>query len=133
MTAPVPEPRVLVVDDSALVRQILHMTVRQIPATLYAQIDQADNGQAALDLIRVNRYDLVMADIRMPLLDGLELVRLVRQELKDSKTPIVLISTLGTEADVRRGIEAGATAYLVKPLSPYRIKKMIERIFRDRL
>ncbi len=133
MTEPRPtEPRVLVIDDSQVARQVLAMTCRQIPALLYAKIDQAPDGSIALEKMRAGRYDLVLADVRMPNVDGLEFVRRVRQELEDRVTPILLVSTLATDEDVKRGLEAGATAYIAKPLSPYRIKVMIERLLSGR-
>jgi CheY-like chemotaxis protein len=127
-------PRVLVVDDSIIVRQVLSMTLRQLPEFLYATIEEAGNGALALRKLETARYDLILSDIRMPLLDGLELVRRVRQDMHDTETPIVLISTLGTDEDIRRGMEAGATAYIRKPLSPHHIKVALqELIARQRL
>lgn len=120
------EPRVLVVDDSIVVRRILCLTLRQIPEYVRAQIDEAGNGAIALARLREHRYDLVLSDVRMPYIDGVELVRRVRGELRDAKTPIFLISTLGSEEDVQRGLDAGATAYILKPLSPHVIMKAIE-------
>jgi PleD family two-component response regulator len=64
----------------------------------------------------------------MPLMDGLELVRRVRRDLRDVVTPIVLISTLGTPEDVQRGKEAGATDYILKPLSPHHIKAALRKL-----
>jgi CheY-like chemotaxis protein len=132
VTSSTSEPRILVVDDSVVVRRIVEMTVRQIPALLRASVDEASNGDAALERLRERRYDLVLADIRMPGLDGLELVRRVRGELGDDRTPIVLVSTLGSDDDVRRGLEAGATAYVPKPLSPHRIRAVIGKVLRVR-
>jgi CheY-like chemotaxis protein len=122
------EPRVLVIDDSQVARQVIAMTCRQIPALLYAKIDQAADGLIALEKMRAGHYDLVLADVRMPNVDGLQFVRRVREELEDRTTPILLVSTLATDEDVKRGLDAGATAYIAKPLSPYRIKVMIERL-----
>ena len=121
------QPRVLVVDDSTVVRRILVLTLLQMPAYCRAQIDEAGNGAIALARLAANRYDLVLSDVRMPYVDGLELVRRVRTELGDTRTPIFLISTLGSEEDVRRGLAAGATAYIAKPLSPHHIQQAIER------
>jgi CheY-like chemotaxis protein len=126
------EPRVLITDDSVVARQVIAMTCRQIPDLLYAQIDQAADGAAALELLRERHYDLILADVRMPRMDGIELVSRIRQELGDMSVPVILISTLGSDQDVRRGLEAGATAYLVKPLSPYRIKRLIEQLLAAR-
>jgi CheY-like chemotaxis protein len=129
MPAPLqPDTRVLVIDDSQVARQVIAMTCRQVPALLYARIDQAPDGAVALEKMRTERYNVVLADVRMPNIDGLEFVRRVRQELGDKKTPIILVSTLATDEDVKRGLDAGATAYLAKPLSPYRIKLMLERL-----
>ena len=123
------ERRVLVVDDSIVVRHVLILTLRQIPGFYRAEIDEAGDGDAALARLAENRYDLVLSDVRMPFVDGLELVRRVRKEMRDTRTPIFLVSTLGSKEDVRRGLAAGATAYIVKPLSPHIIMKTIEEYF----
>lgn len=120
------EPQVLVVDDSIVVRHILVLTLRQMPEYMLATIDQAGNGAIALARLRKHRYDLVLSDVRMPYMDGLELVRQVRGQLRDVTTPIFLISTLGSAEDVQRGLDAGATAYILKPLSPHVIMKALE-------
>jgi CheY-like chemotaxis protein len=120
--------RVLVVDDSIVVRQILVLTLRQMSVFAPAEIDEAGNGAVALRKLEERRYDLVLCDIRMPLVDGLELVRRVRETPRDRDTPVVLVSTLGTEDDVRRGMEAGATAYILKPLSPHHIKTALRQL-----
>ena len=96
-------------------------------------IEEASNGAIALRKMTAGRYDLVLSDIRMPLMDGLEFVRRVRQDLADRRTPIVLISTLGTDEDVKRGLEAGATAYILKPLSPHIIKGWLRKFVDDLL
>lgn len=114
-------PRLLVVDDSIVVRRVLALTVMQVPELAGATIDEAGNGAIALKKLAQGPYDLVLSDIRMPYVDGFELLRVARREM-GLTIPIVLISTLGREEDVRRGMEAGATAYILKPLSPHHIK-----------
>jgi CheY-like chemotaxis protein len=121
-------PTVLVVDDSIVVRKILAMTVHQVPELQNAVVDEAGNGAIALKLLGAKKYDLVLSDIRMPYVDGLELVRRVREELQDRVTPIVLISTLGTENDIKNGLAVGATAYVIKPLSPHEIKQALRKL-----
>ena len=127
VTLPSRPPRVLVVDDSIVVRQVLCFTLRLLPEFFDAAIDEAGNGAIALKKLADEKYDLVLSDIRMPYVDGLELVRRARQELTLA-IPIVLISTLGTEQDVQRGLAAGATAYLVKPISPHYIKQSLREL-----
>jgi two-component system, chemotaxis family, chemotaxis protein CheY len=125
------QPAVLVVDDSVVVRKILVMTIHQLPEFLSATVDEAGNGAIALKMMGTKRYDLVISDIRMPFIDGLELVRRVRDDLQDRVTPIVLVSTLGTEADIKNGLAVGATAYVIKPLSPHHIKLALRKIMEN--
>jgi two-component system chemotaxis response regulator CheY len=127
MPLPSRPPNVLVVDDSIVVRQVLSFTLRLLPEFFDAAIDEAGNGAIALKKLSEAKYDLVLSDIRMPYVDGLELVRRARGELR-LLVPIVLISTLGTEQDVQRGLAAGATAYLVKPISPHYIKQSLREL-----
>lgn len=123
------QPRILVVDDSTVVREVLTFILRQLPEFARAVIDQAGNGAVALNKLRAARYDLVLSDIRMPYLDGLGLVRAIRNDLGDRTTPVILISTLGSGEDVRRGLEAGASAYLLKPLTPHDIVAALREFF----
>jgi CheY-like chemotaxis protein len=121
-------PRILVVDDSVVVRKVLSVTLRQLPEFLRAEIDEAGNGALALKKLRESRYDLVLSDVRMPLVDGLELVQKLRTELLDTTTPLVLISTLGTDEDLARGRAAGATGYIRKPVTPHNIMVELQQI-----
>jgi len=129
MTSPIPAaPRVLVVDDSIVVRHVLTFTVRQLPGFSEAIIEEASDGMTAFRKIQAEKYRFILADVRMPQMDGLELVRRIRQELHDAQTPVVLITTLGTQEDIDRGLEAGATAYVIKPLSPHHIRTALIEI-----
>jgi two-component system chemotaxis response regulator CheY len=127
-----PEPRVLVVDDSVVARHVLVLTLRQLPEFAYATIDQAGNGAIALKKLAAERYDLVLSDVRMPLMDGLDMVSKLRNEMGDRTTPVLLISTLGTEEDVQRGLAAGADAYVLKPLLPHSIQTAIREFLDSR-
>jgi len=120
-------PRLLVVDDSIVVRRILALTISQVPELAYAEIDEAGNGAVALKKLAHAPYDLVLSDVRMPYVDGLEMLRIARGEM-GLKIPIVLISTLGRDEDVQRGLDAGATAYILKPLSPHHIKMALREL-----
>lgn len=121
-------PRVLVVDDSIVVRHVLTFTVRQLPGFSEAVIDEAADGLTAFRKVQAETYRFILADVRMPQMDGLELVRRIRQDLHDTGTPVVLITTLGSQEDVDRGLAAGATAYVIKPLSPHHIRTALIEI-----
>jgi CheY-like chemotaxis protein len=125
-------PRVLVVDDSVVVRRVLSMTLRQIAEFVFAEIDEAPSGEHALIKLREGRYDLVLSDVRMPGMDGLTLVRRIREELNDRTTPVIMISTLGTDEDIQRGLECGATAYITKPIAPHNIITSLQDILKLR-
>jgi CheY-like chemotaxis protein len=121
------QPRVLIVDDSIVVRRILALSVSQMPELSRATVEQAADGAEALERLRRTPFDLVLCDIRMPLVDGYELLRVARTEL-GLTMPIVIISTMGREQDVQRGMDAGATAYVLKPLSPHDIKRALRQV-----
>jgi len=125
-----PPSRVLIVDDSVVVRHVLTFTVRQLPGFADAIIEEAADGLTAFRKLQGEKYRFVLADVRMPLMDGIELVRRIRQDLHDGETPVVLITTLGTQEDIERGMAAGATAYVVKPLSPHHIRTALIEILR---
>jgi two-component system sensor histidine kinase and response regulator WspE len=105
-----PRKRVLVVDDSITVREV----ERQLLANRGYDVDVAVDGMDGLNSIRSQRYDLVVTDIDMPRLNGLELVRAIKQDPKQSATPVIIVSYKDREADRMRGLDAGANYYLTK-------------------
>ena len=111
--------RVALADDQALVRAGLRALLK---AQQVEVVFEADDGADLLAKLETQPVDVVLSDIRMPAMDGLEMVRRVRTELHDATTPIILISTLGRPEDIRRGLEAGATAYICKPIVPTEIR-----------
>ncbi|MFV8754018.1 hybrid sensor histidine kinase/response regulator [Nannocystaceae bacterium ST9] len=101
-------PRVLVVDDSAIVRELL---VELLVAGGLA-VEQAEDGQAALDRLAHERFDLVVSDVEMPRVDGFELLAAIRERL--GHLPVIMASTRASVADRQRAVELGADAYIVK-------------------
>ncbi len=115
----------LVVDDSATMRQLLCMTLTRVDGITQSNITEASDGREALDKVRAGSFDLVLTDIRMPRMDGLEFIRSVRSELNDQTLPIIIISTKGADEDVQLGMNLGASGYLSKPVSMSRLKEMV--------
>ena len=115
----------LVVDDSATMRQLLCMTLTRVDGITQANITEASDGMEALDKLKSGRFDLVLTDIRMPRMDGLEFIRSVRSDLNDQALPIIIISTKGAEEDVQRGMTLGASGYLSKPVSMTQLREMV--------
>ncbi|MFN0124245.1 MAG: response regulator [Blastocatellia bacterium] len=115
----------LVVDDSATFRRLLCLSLTRIEGISEQNITQADNGAEALSKLRAGSFDLVLTDINMPEMSGLELVQAVRQDLDNKQLPIVIISTRGSEVEVEKGIELGASGYLSKPISMSQLRDVV--------
>ena len=118
------QPRkVLVVDDSKLMHKMYEVMLRQ-----YALV-YASDGRQALDRLRDHGdIDLVLLDINMPNMNGLEFLAELRADGSRALLPVVIISTEGRDEDTARGMEAGATAYIKKPFHSEEILDVIARL-----
>jgi two-component system chemotaxis response regulator CheY len=101
------------------------MTLTKVEGITQTNITEAADGEEALEKVRNGSFDLVLTDIRMPKMDGLEFIRKVRSELNDLALPIIIISTKGADEDVRLGMNLGASGYLSKPISMARLKELV--------
>jgi two-component system chemotaxis response regulator CheY len=115
----------LVVDDSATFRQLLCMSLTRLDGIAESDITEAIDGLDALNKVMERSFDLVLTDIRMPNMDGLEFVRRVRTEPGFKDLPIIIISTKGAEEDISLGLRAGANGYLSKPISMVRLRELV--------
>ncbi len=118
------QPRkVLVVDDSKLMHKMYEVMLRQ-----YALV-YASDGRQALERLRDHEdIDLVLLDVNMPNMNGLEFLAQLRADVTRSMLPVIIISTEGREEDTARGLEAGATAYIKKPFHSEEILDVIARL-----
>ena len=118
------QPRkVLVVDDSKLMHMMYEVMLRQYPL-VYAL-----DGREALDRLREHGdVELVLLDINMPNMNGLEFLAEMKSDAQIAGTPVIIISTEGKEEDTSRGIEAGALAYIKKPFAREEILDVISRL-----
>ena len=117
--------KVLVVDDSPTMRQFIMFALQRLPGL---QIHEAGNGVNALKLLSSEKIDLLMTDINMPMMDGLKLVGLVRNDEHYKKLPIVMITTEGSEVTRERALAAGADEYITKPLQTTRLIEVVRRL-----
>ena len=118
----------LVVDDSTTFRQLLCMSLTRLDGIKESDITEATDGMDALEKVKCGEYDLVLTDIRMPRMDGLEFVRRVRRELNRNDIPIIIISTKGAEEDIETGMSMGANGYLSKPISMLRLRELVNSL-----
>jgi two-component system chemotaxis response regulator CheY len=105
--------RALVVDDSQAMRRSIMYALQRIPGIVCTE---AQDGADGLKKLAQGRFDLVLTDINMPLMDGLKLISHIRQATDHRHVPIVVITTEGAAADRERALALGASAYLVKPV-----------------
>jgi two-component system chemotaxis response regulator CheY len=110
--------RVLVVDDSRAMRAYIRGALLE---SLDCDVVEAASGFEALRLLPRDSYDVVITDINMPDINGLELIRFVRKSERHRRVPIVIISTQSAERDQQRALELGADQYLAKPFRPEEI------------
>jgi two-component system chemotaxis response regulator CheY len=108
-------PRILVVEDSASTRAFVRTTLESEAGVAGVEVSEATSGFDALRLLPRGPYDLVITDINMPDINGLELVQFMRKSEQHKHTPILLISTQSSERDRQRGLKLGANGYLAKP------------------
>lgn len=105
--------RALVVDDSQAMRRSIMYALQRITGMVCTE---AQDGAEGLKKLTQGRFDLVLTDINMPLMDGLKLIHHIRQATDHRGVPIVVITTEGAAADRERALALGASAYLVKPV-----------------
>jgi len=118
--------KVLVVDDSSLIHQMYRLVLNRYNCT----IADAMNGQEALELLAVqNDIELILLDINMPVMNGLQFLEKASPLGIVSRIPVIIISTEGKEEDTIRGLKLGARGYLKKPFHPASLHEMIEKIF----
>ena len=114
----------LVVEDSPMMRQLLVFALARIKAL---KVIEADDGVDALRKLTTAKFDLVITDINMPVLDGLKLVKKIRSDEVHKDVPIMIVTTEGSAEDRQRALQLGANAYITKPIqAPQVIAKVKE-------
>lgn len=116
--------RILTVDDSPTMRRMIEMTVK----TGGYDVVEAADGQAALELLKGCSVDLVISDINMPNLNGIELTRALRANPKFAKTPIILLTTESDPEKKAEGKSAGATGWIVKPFKQDQLLAVLAKV-----
>jgi two-component system chemotaxis response regulator CheY len=118
----------LVVEDSPTMRQLLVFALRRVKGI---EITEADDGVDALKkLAGGTQFDIVLTDINMPIMDGLKLVKKLRDDPRYKDTPIVIITTEGGAEDRRRALELGASAYITKPIQAAVVVQAVKELLK---
>lgn len=118
------EVTALIVDDSAVMRKIVERALRQ--AGLEALIvREAGNGHEGLEILNAQPVDLILSDINMPSMDGLEFLRQIIARRLAPGVPVVMITTESSEEHVKEAIQAGARGYIRKPFTSEQVKQRV--------
>jgi two-component system chemotaxis response regulator CheY len=118
------EIRTLIVDDSTVMRKIVERSLRQAgldPLVAY----EAGSGTEGLEVLKVKQVDLILSDINMPSMDGLEFLRQIRAQNLAPGVPVVMITTESSEEHVKQAILAGAQGYIRKPFTADQVKERV--------
>jgi two-component system chemotaxis response regulator CheY len=116
---------VLVIDDSAMMRKVVLRVLKMADVEFEAALEAGD-GNEAIALLRTNKVALIMCDINMPGMSGLELLKQIKEEKLAAGVPIVMVTTESSEPQVRQAILAGARGYIRKPFTVDHIKNNVK-------
>ncbi len=118
---------ILVVDDSRTTRMIIKKTLNLAGISI-GEFHQAENGKEALDILDSNWIDLVLADINMPVMDGVEMVNRMSADGLMQTVPVIVVSTEGSTTRIEEMRAKGVRAYIRKPFAPENVKSIVEDI-----
>ena len=114
----------LIVDDSSVMRKIVERSLRQAGIEL-SKVFEAGNGAEGLAVLAENRVELILCDINMPVMDGLEFIKQLPGVENAKNVPVVMITTEGSEAQVVQALSRGASGYIRKPFTPEQVKEQV--------
>jgi len=117
-------PRILVVDDEPNIVRLIQVNLERQGY----QVDIANNGQQALDKIRIQRPDLLVSDVMMPEMDGFELLSNIRRDAALEDLPVIMLTAKAQDRDVMEGYTRGADMYLTKPFNPIELVTFAKRL-----
>ena len=116
--------RILLVDDSASVRQVVGIALRRAG---YETIEAA-NGKDAVAMLDQGKLNLIISDVNMPVMNGIEFLKAVKQHPTSKFTPVVMLTTEGQDDMKQQGKAAGAKAWIVKPFNPPQLLDVVSKL-----
>ena len=126
MALPDKNIKILVVDDAPTIRRILKNALKEMG---YENVDEAEDGQVALQKLRKGKYDFVITDWNMPNMTGIELVQEIRKDPDLKHLPILMVTAEAKKENIILALKSGVNNYIVKPFTPKVLKEKISAIF----
>lgn len=122
-----PNMKVLVVDDMVTMRRILKNILKQLGFT---NIDEAENGQEALQKLRGDTYGFVVSDWNMPVMTGIDMLRAIRADEKLKAIPVLMVTAEAQQSNLVEAVQAGVSNYIVKPFTAETMQDKVGKIFK---
>ena len=119
---------VLIVDNSAAIRKILQRVLLQTDVAL-GKVMEAGDGVEALEILKTNKVGLILSDVNMPKMDGLQLLSKIKADPEYRDIPVVMVTTEGSQAKVMEAVTLGAAGYIRKPFTAEQIKEKLTGLF----
>jgi two-component system chemotaxis response regulator CheY len=120
---------ILIVDDSAMMRKIV-LRALTLAGLDFQKVLEAGDGKEALELLKAHTVELIMCDINMPVMSGLELLRAMREQNLAAGVPVVMVTTESSAEHVREAVAVGASGYIRKPFTPDHVKQKVLALLR---
>ncbi len=119
---------VLIVDDSAAIRKILQRVLRQAEVDV-GEVYEAGDGLEALETLKKHKVHLVLADVNMPNMNGMQLLAHLKSTAEWQQLPVIMVTTEGSQSKVMEAVQLGAAGYIRKPFSAEQIKDKLAGLF----
>lgn len=116
--------KALTVDDSKTMREMVMFTLKGAGF----EVAEAEDGQQALQVLQGNKMDVIVTDLNMPNMNGIELIRALRSDPLHQSTPILMLTTEGDGTKKEEGKSAGATGWIVKPFQPEKLVAVVSKV-----
>ena len=122
-----PNMKILVVDDMVTMRRIVKNILKQLG---FANVEEAENGQEALQKLQTDRYGFVVSDWNMPVMTGIDMLRAIRADEKLRTTPVLMVTAEAQQSNLVEAVQAGVSNYIVKPFTAEILQEKIAKIFK---
>ncbi len=119
--------KVLVVDDMVTMRRIVKNILKQLG---FGNVDEAENGQEALQKLRADTYGFVVSDWNMPVMTGIDMLRAIRADEKLKTLPVLMVTAEAQQSNLIEAVQAGVSNYIVKPFTAETMQEKIGKIFK---
>mgnify|MGYP006351019927 FL=1 len=122
-----PSMKVLVVDDMVTMRRIVKNILKQLG---FGNVDEAENGQEALQKLKADTFGFVVSDWNMPVMTGIDMLRAIRADEKLKALPVLMVTAEAQQSNLIEAVQAGVSNYIVKPFTAETMQEKITKIFK---